>query len=585
MRHALGDKDPVAALRGTVLEAMPTVAAFDRRLGELDEDERDELLDVAERVAAHRFDLLGSGPTDLGPDIDWARDFKSGRSWPLDHISRLVVSYPDDSDIKVPWELSRFQHLPVLATAHQLTGERRWLEEIGAQLSSWIDTNPVEFGPNWACTMDVAIRAANWIAALALVAAAAADEPWFHETLASLLLHGRFIRTHLEWAPARGNHYLADVVGLLHVSAVFSRGREGSGWASFAARELSSELAHQVRPDGCDHEASIPYHRLVAELFICGLQAADVLAPGEIDDGACSRVQEMLGFTAAYTRSDGLAPQVGDADDGRYLPLGDYGRADPRSHVHLFAQAHVPYTPASDHAAFPQGGYWIMRGGGLYVLVRCGDVGVGGIGSHAHNDALSFELARGEQPLVVDPGSFLYTADPLERNRFRSTAFHSTLRIDGAEQNPISEDSLFTMEDRRHAEDLGWNPDSARPSFVGRHHGFEVLPDPATHVRKIELDVSASVLVVTDTIVSGGPHEVEWTFTLGPCEVRASGSRAEARFPSGAQLEIDARGVSLRVDDGWLSPSYGRREPVPFVRGRKRTSAGEDVTELRLRIS
>ena len=79
--------------------------------------------------------------------------------------------------------------------------------------------------------MDVAIRAANWIASLTLVADAAAEEPWLEEVLASLLLHGRFIRSHLEWAPVRGNHYLSDVVGLLPIAALFGGSGEGRAWA------------------------------------------------------------------------------------------------------------------------------------------------------------------------------------------------------------------------------------------------------------------------------------------------------------------------------------------------------------------
>jgi hypothetical protein len=581
---ALGGTDPAVVLRGRVLEAMPTVAGFERSLGALDEGARASLLELADRIASHRFDLLGSGLVDLGPEIDWARDFKSGRRWPLEHISVLPIVYPDDSDIKVPWELSRFQHLPVLAVAHRVSGAQRWLDEIGAQLRSWIAANPVEFGPNWACTMDVAIRAANWIAALAVMADAAAEEPWFEQALGSLLLHGRFIRSHLEWAPVRGNHYLSDVVGLLHVSALFGGSREGREWADFASRELVAELARQVRSDGCDHEASIPYHRLVAELFICGLQAAEVLAPGAVGSDARGRVAEMLRFTADYTRGDGLAPQVGDADDGRYLPLSDYALADPRAHLHLFGQARVAYTHPEGHAAYPAGGYWIMRGSELYVLVRCGDVGVGGVGSHAHNDALAIEFAYGEQPLVVDLGSYLYTADPHARNQFRSTAFHATLTIDGAEQNPISVASLFRMEDRRRATALEWDPDPERPSFLGMHHGFEALPEPATHTRQISLDIAAATVVLTDVIASAGSHEVEWTFPLAPCEAEASGSRAVARFKGGLELEISAPGVELRVDDGWLSPSYGRRLAVPFIRGRKRSAAGEDTTELRLTV-
>jgi hypothetical protein len=580
VRKALGGEDPRRLLRVVVPGTMPTVLAFRQRVAE-DGELRDQLLEVAERVVNHQFDLLGSGPTDLGEQIDWQRDFKSGRSWPLTHISRVTISYPDDSDIKVPWELSRFQHLPVLAAAHRVTLERRWLDEIGAQLSDWITRNPVEFGANWACTMDVAIRAANWIAALVLIADEVPDEPWFGAVLESLLLHGRFIRSHLEWAAVRGNHYLSDIVGLLAVAAVFREGPEGRDWAKFAARELAAELHHQVLDDGCDHEASIPYHRLVAELFICGMQAAEVLAPGSVGPGERARLDAMLQFTADYTRPDGLAPQIGDADDGRFLPLADYGRADPRSHRHLFEQARRPHEPAEGHAAYPRGGYWVMRARGIYLIVRCGDAG---LGSHAHNDALSFELAYRTQALIIDPGSYVYTANPVERNRFRSTAFHSTLQVDGAEQNPISPEALFAMPDLRRAELLSWNPDVDRPSFSGRHHGYESLPEPATHTRRVELDAAAGSLTITDSVRSAGAHRLEWTFPLSPCEVDVNAHRVTARYPGGIVLELEAAGVDFAVEPGWLSPAYGQRLPTPFVRGRKQSEAGEDVTELVLRV-
>src|SRR5262249_35260691 len=188
--------------------------------------------------------------------------------------------------------------------------------------------------------------------------------------------------------------------------------RAGAGWA---AGELVSEMEYQVREDGCDHEASVSYHRLVCELFICGAQAVEALSPESVTASYRERLERMLAFVDDYTRPDGLAPQIGDADDGRFLPLGDYGRADPGSHLHLFRQAARASRPGDEPAAYPEGGYWVMRSGDLYAIVRCGDVGVGGLGSHAHNDQLSFELQLGQQPMVIDPGSFLYTADPEAR--------------------------------------------------------------------------------------------------------------------------------------------------------------------------
>ena len=581
LARALGGLEPRAALRGPVLRAMPTVGRFERALESLDAGDRADLLRRADALLAHSFDLLGSGPTDLGPRIDWHADFKTGRRWPLTHYLWVPIVYPDSSDIKVPWELSRCQHVPLLAAAHRVTGDRRHLDEIGRQLEHWIVHNPVEFGPNWACTMDVAIRAANWTAALTMVADAARDEPWFEPVIGSLLLHGRFIRAHLEWAPVRGNHYLADVVGLLAIAALFSAGPEGRAWGEWAAGELISEMEHQVHPDGCDHEASIAYHRLVCELFICGTQAADAIAPQPLPGWYRERLGRMLQFVADYTRPDGLAPQLGDADDGRYLPLADYGRRDPRSHVHLFEQADKGVRSPRGHVAYHDGGYFVMRNGDAYAILRCGDTGLRGHGGHSHNDQLSFELTLGGQPMVIDPGAYLYTADPVARNLFRSTAFHSTLQIGGAEQNELQPDQLFSLPDRSRAELITWEHEDGRAVFEGRQHGFAALDPPATHTRRVEFNGEAGTMVIRDWVQSAGSHALQWTFPLAACRVLKHAGGVVAEF-EGGRLQIAADGVEFAVEEGWYSPSYGRRVRTPFVRARKRGAPPTDVTEFRL---
>lgn len=586
LRAALGGLTAHEALRKHALGAMPTVGAFEDSLVSFSGEQRESLLRRADEAAAHIFDLLGSGPTDLGPKIDWQCDFKTGRSWPMEHYSRLTISYPDGSDIKVPWELSRFQHLPLLAAAFRLTSEQRYLDEIGAQLHDWIEANPVEFGANWACTMDVAIRAANWVTTLVLLAAEECRAAsWIEEVLASLLLHGRFIRSNLEWAPVRGNHYLSDIVGLLLVAAPFARGREGRAWAAWASREIVAELEHQVRGDGCDHEASIPYHRLVTELFICGLRAAEALEPATVTPSAWERFDRMLAFTAAYTRPDGLAPQMGDADDGRFLPLNDYRALDHRRHEHLFAQAGRLLAPPGDgHAAFPDGGWFVMRAGDLYAIVHCGDVGVGGIGSHAHCDLLAFELCFGEQPLVIDPGTYLYTADLEARAAFRATAAHSTLEIGETEQNPIRVDRPFQLEDRTRAELLAWETDGARAMFIGRHHGYERLGQPTTPERRIDFDGEALVVKITDTVRGNGSYGLRWSLPLAQCDVELYGDAAIARFPSGVRMSVRGPGLRFELVDGWYSPSYGVRHRAPVLRAQRVGKPGVDTATLTLHI-
>jgi Heparinase II/III-like protein/Heparinase II/III N-terminus len=560
------------------------VAAFEPPLGELDDDGRRHLLDRADAIAAHRFDLLGSGPVDLGAEIDWSLDFKSGRRWPLKHSLLVEAFFFDESDIKVPWELSRCQHLPLLAAAFKLSGERRYLDELGAQLTDWIEANPVEMGANWICTMDVAIRAANWVAALAICGEETTGEAWAERAAESLLLHGRFICGHLETAAARTNHYLSDVAGLIVVAALFARGEEGAGWGRWAVDELIAEMEHQVREDGCGHEASIPYHRLVCELFLCGTQAAESLHPGAFPAWYEERLDRMLGFVAAYTRPDGLAPQIGDNDDGRFLPLDDYGRTDFRSHLHLFGQASRTYEPSTRSRDFPAGGYYTMRHDDLYVLVRCGDTGVYGIGGHAHNDQLSFELCCGKTPLIEDPGTGTYYEDEEERLRFRSTGFHATLRVDGAEQNELPPWPRFPLGNRSRAEAVVWEPGAERTAFSGRHHGFEALPDPAVHERRLELDARRRELTVVDTVTSPAGHRLDWTFPLGKCQsVSIHDGTALAELGS-VRLSIAAESVELSVEDGLYSPAYGVKESRPFVTARGHSSPGRHSTTFRLRV-
>ena len=65
-------------------------------------------------------------------------------------------------------------------------------------------------------------------------------------------------------------------------------------------------------------------------------------------------------------------------------------------------------------------------------------------GGHAHCDQLSLELFFRE-PLLTDPGTFVYTALPSERNRYRCTSAHNGPRLPGWEQADL-EANLFRLD-------------------------------------------------------------------------------------------------------------------------------------------
>jgi hypothetical protein len=564
---ALGATDPRRVLRGQTLGALPTVAALEAELGR-DSELRDRLVVCADRILAHELDLFASGPVAVGPEIDWHQDFTTGVRWAARHSAAFRLVYPDESDVLVPLALSWCQHFPVLAAGYRVTGDDKYLEELGEEISHWISSNPPEFGLGWANPLSAALRSVSWTAALVLCAEYGGSQPWFRAALASLLLHGRFLRARISDEP-RNNHYVVCAAALVILSAIFPASAEAREWMEFGARELPAEMVRQVRADGCADEGSTAYHRLVCEAFLCGSQALDALAPGRVPTWYRERLDRMLDFVADYTRPDGCAPQIGDWGLWRFLPLADYCAGRPGSHLHLFSQAGRSYRPARGHAAYPLGGYYVMRAQGLYVIVRCGTAGIVG---HEHDDQLSFELALGPQPMIIDPGTYAYYTRSTELHElFRSSRFHATLSVGSAAASGNA---------RRGAAISAWEAQGDRALFEGR---WELDGTAAELTRRLEFDAARLCVTVRDTVSSAGGEPVEWTFPLAPSSATASVEGVNAEFERGA-LMISSAAVELRIEDGWFSPSYGKRIAVPFVRARRHASAGENVTEFTIRV-
>ena len=74
-----------------------------------------------------------------------------------------------------------------------------------------------------------------------------------------------------------------------------------------------------------------------------------------------------------------------------------------------------------------------MASGEVQLVVKAGPFGEGS-GGHSHSDVLSLTARVGCREILIDPGTFTYVADPAERNRFRGSAAHNTVRIDGRDQ-------------------------------------------------------------------------------------------------------------------------------------------------------
>ncbi len=286
----------------------------------------------AEAALAHRVELFGSPAVDLGADIDWHTDFKTGKSWkPIFMPDIDFVSLGSPGDVKVPRELSRLQWLMPAGQAYLLTGDERYAAGVRAVLEDWIAANPYAQGVNWACTIEAAVRTLSWTWFFHVFARSSAwsDGAFQSRFLRTLFLHGELTERHLDRAEINGSHITANAVAMVFAGLFFGRGAAPARWSEDGWRRLCEELPRQVLPDGLDFEASIPYHRLVLELFFLAARYREACGL-PVPDAYRDRLVTMAGFTQACTRPDGSTPLLGDADDARALPFGEQAIGDHR---------------------------------------------------------------------------------------------------------------------------------------------------------------------------------------------------------------------------------------------------------------
>jgi len=562
--------------------------------------DRARITAAAEDASQYRVNLLGSGPVDLGAPIPWHRDFKSGHSWLLVPSRRInVLDLGRDSDIKVPWELSRLQWLIPAGQAYLLSGEDRYAQTVRDVIEDWAGANPLGHGVNWACTMDVALRGITlvWLFHVFHQSAAWRDDSYRSEFLKLVYLHGDFIIRHLEWSDVNGNHLTTDAAGLVVMGLFFADGDAPKIWRERGWEILTQELPKQVFLDGVDFEVSAAYHRLVTELFL--LPALYRRAAGlDVPDDYAARLCKMAEFTAAYSRIDGSSPLWGDADDGRALPFGGQDLGDHRYLIAIIAHAFAnealsamasgpmaevfwtlgpeaaskapesPIAPGSQ--AFRDGGVFIMRGGNDHVFIDCGPVGMAGRGGHGHNDCLSFEASLLSIPLITDCGAYVYSADPAWRNDFRSTGFHNTPIIGAEEQNRfVHPEYLWSLHDDAEPDLRHWSTGTEEDRFIGAHSGYRRLAHPVTPVRAIVLDKPAHRVVIADSFEGNGEHGIRIPYHFAPGVEASQDGPGQWRLSAGGRdfllvSDMDD-GWTATIGDGWVSPSYGLKHPITVL--------------------
>ncbi len=268
--------------------------------------------------------MLGVRRNDL-LQPDWFFDPVTGRQAPAERYAFRINHRSEEQagNIKQIWEISRLQHLTLLATAWFLTHDDRYASQVARQLRSWWSDNPFLSGVNWTSGIEIGIRliSMTWIRRLLN------DWPGVSELFEQDQLAVRQIRWHQQYLAAfrsRGssanNHVIAEAAGQLVASCAFPWFPESDSWRQKATRLLELELIKNTFPSGINRELASDYQCFVAEL---GLVAAveSQIAGHPLNPAAWQRLCAMVDSSAALLDERLRPPRQGDGDEGRAVLL------------------------------------------------------------------------------------------------------------------------------------------------------------------------------------------------------------------------------------------------------------------------
>jgi hypothetical protein len=526
------------------------------------------------------------------------------------------LDFEEVGDSKITWELNRHQHLVTLAKSYRLTGKEQFAAELFSQWFDWQRQNPYPIGINWASSLEVAFRAISWLWVWNLLADSPVVPPRFSgNLLQQLAISGRHIEKYLSTYFSPNTHLLGEGLALFFLGTLCPNLPAAKRWQSKGWNILLQGAKYQVRSDGMYFEQSTYYHVYALDFFLHArvLAAANgLLIPQEFDQ----KIEAMLDFLATLAQA-GFAPRLGDDDGGRLFdplrncsehlldPLATgavlFNRSDWKGAAASAREETLWLTGLrglSQFDSLPEKSYsprsTAFRESGIYTMADPApakaqlviDAGPHGSlsGGHGHADALSVHLSSEGHELILDPGTCCYASEDNSRNEFRGTAAHNTLQV--AKSNQAKPEGPFSWEAFVDTNMESWITGTSFDLFRGSHSGYARLSPPVLHRRWV-FHLKSQFWLVRDIALGEGERRVDLFWHIAPGFLPRHESSGSIMFENAAGSRFavlidNSSGWTVRLEDGWWSPVYGKKEPAPVVHFRRQSALPVECNSLLL---
>ncbi len=559
-------------------------------------------------LMAGYFPFFSADKKLIGKDFDWLTNPDTGYKydatkpwWKVDDYNKVA------GDIKYVWEKSRFAYLYDIIRHDKHTGidHSDWVFQ---EIASWIESNPINSGPNYKCSQEISLRVLNWTYALNYYKDSEnLTESLFQEIMHAIYWQLKHVYSNINFSriAVRNNHAITETLALYIGGSLYTFFPESQLWKKQGKKWFEEEINYQIYTDGTFLQFSMNYHRVVIQLLTWALRSAeyfnDTLKPYVYEKAYKSLVflntcqDSYTGWLPNYGSNDGaLFFKFTECDYRDYRPqlnslhllltgkelynAGGWNEDAIWYNLHLTSQnSHHSISPpsisnpsisipslsnpsisnpsSSQHKfppiklakgwhQFPVSGYYILREPEGITLIRCGNH----TNRPAHADNLHIDIWHKGKNILFDAGSYKYNTAPEDLKYFMGTESHNTIMLDRHDQMLKGARFIWYNWSQATKAQVADNP--TEYIFEGEIKAFSYLNLNIRHKRIIRKLKDQPVWIIADTIIDKPDTSNIKQYWHCLLEVKLSA------------IDQDSNTLNIVKETGWRSDYYGIKEPT-----------------------
>lgn len=535
-------------------------------LTKLDQDNKDEILAVANNAIVGKIKAFSSIELDYGNPINWhynpitKKEINKKVKW-----FKIPDFDPDRGDIKIIWEASRFTHFYYFIRAFIISKDKKYYNSFSEQLNSWIENNHYSFGVNYKCGQEATLRMINSLMAFTVFKKYNLVSDKDEKNIIKII-EGSYKKVISNFFYAhkciRNNHTLSEICGLI-IGAWCCNDNKA---LLKSYRLLEEELEKQFTSEGRYIQYSFNYQRFALQLLECVLKISGTTKI-ELSEQIKKRIEKSILLMFNMQDECGDVPNYGPNDGALIFPVTICEYRDFRPVLNTV------YALIKGERLFPNGVYdeellWFgctnnypmsnihrkpigKENSGFYTFRN--DDGFLMVCLHnfntrpSHMDQLHIDLWHKGVNIFCDSGTYSYASEL--GKQLSLTSGHNTVKLEGKEQ--MNKRGAFLVTDWTTRRNVFYNDNYFTGTMVSKN-GYE-------HTRAIKQTESG--YQIEDSVKGDGNYEF---YFHTPCDVVVEGSKINLYYNDDHYCSITTN-ENIEINTTYRSLYYMKSEKINCI--------------------